>query len=117
MRRWLGNTLAEAGAWLIERGIDVAGNEIKGWTIAHGNVSESKDQRARHLEAVWIEREQKLRAESGTPGGATRESDAVRACRQDLQHEFGLVRRLGPGPMTEAESAEYLKQERAAAEH
>lgn len=70
----------------------------------------------KHLEQVWIEREQKQRQvsqyamENNEPGHAAM-ADATKQCRIDLQYEFSLVRRIGPGPMTDAEAEEFLAQE------
>lgn len=60
---------------------------------------------AKHLEAIWIERETERYRHYGAAAEATKN------CRLNLQWEFELVRRLGSGPMTDAEAAEYLAQE------
>lgn len=81
---------------------------------AQGRIDQAMKDRdsAERLAAIWIERERKMRAAgpmgplSGTPA-----SEAVKRCRLDLQWQFSLVRRVGPGPMPEAESEEYLARE------
>jgi colicin import membrane protein len=89
-------------------------------------------EQAKHLEAIWIERERKQRRQidpaDPTATIGTAASEATKECRLDLQHEFRLVSirdRLGPGPMTDAEAesarlkkeaADKLEAERKAAE-
>jgi hypothetical protein len=122
MRRTISTWLTEVGAWLIDAGIRVGGRAIKGLSAPYecgfpSAVNETPQQySARHLESVWIEREQRLRSKSKLPGGLSSEAEAVKECRLDLQYEFRLVRRLGPGPMTEAEAEEYGREEIAASE-
>jgi hypothetical protein len=76
------------------------------------------NEQAKHLEAIWIERERKQRRQidptDQTATIGTAASEATKQCRLDLQHAFRLVSirdRLGPGPMTDAEAAEYARQE------
>lgn len=78
----------------------------------------------KHLEQVWIERERKQRQisqdamEQNEPGRYRHYAamaDATKQCRLDLQYEFELTRRVGTGPMTDAESDEFLAQEIKAA--
>jgi hypothetical protein len=78
-------------------------------------------EQAKHLEAIWIERERKQRRQidpaDPTATIGTAASEATKECRLDLQHEFRLVSirdRLGPGPMTDAEAeSARLKKEAA----
>lgn len=48
---------------------------------------------AKRLEKLWLQRERDLRErdKEKMPAGSTRESDAVRTCRKELQKEFGLI--------------------------
>lgn len=69
---------------------------------------------AEGLARVWIERERNQRTVLNSKEKLTRgnqQSEATKACRRELQYAFRLVRRLGSGPITCAESEEYLKQE------
>lgn len=77
-------------------------------------------QRAKHLEAIWIERETKERqvaesmAEDNEPQRVAlfaAKAEATKQCRLDLQYEFELIRRLGPGPLTQAEAEAFLAVE------
>lgn len=90
-----------------------------------GVFGPTDETRARHLEAVWAEREQELRAtalhakETNQPvryRDSEAAAEAVKQCRLDLQFEFRLSQRLGYGPMTDAEAAEAVKQDMEAAE-
>lgn len=91
---------------------------------ASGKLSEAVDKlsRAKHLESIWIERETKQRQiaqDASEQNEAARyrhygaAAEATKNCRLDLQWEFELVRRLGSGPMTDAEAWEYRAQEEA----
>lgn len=74
----------------------------------------------KHLQQVWIEREIKERQVAADAQEENEPSryrhyaamaEATKQCRLDLAYEFGLTKRLGAGPMTNAETEEYLNQE------
>lgn len=78
---------------------------------------EAATKSAKHLEAIWIEREgdERMKApmsqQTNEPIASTLISEAIKQCRLELQWEFALVKQLGAGPMTKAEAEEYLANE------
>lgn len=116
--------IAEIGGKIIHLGLRIAGQRCESVTIFGEDgqrVSGPPDTvPAERLAAIWNERERIYRgaaAEYRDIGNAVEmriwelRAEAVKRCRLDLQWQFALVRRVGPGPMTEAESEEYLAQE------
>lgn len=90
--------------------------------MAQGRIDEAMAGRdsALRLASIWIERERNYRAQAAeyrNDGNAVEmrvwenRAEAVKRCRLDLQWQFALVRRLGAGPMTDAECKQYVAEE------
>lgn len=100
-------------------------NDTAGLVVLYGRIERTQgqidyEQKAKHLEAIWIERETKQRqvaqdaAEQNEPsryGHYAAMAGSTKQFRLDLQYEFRLTQRLGAGPMTRAEAEEYIDNE------